>query len=125
MRHGGKTLAIFLFFVGMLVYMLTYPTISMVGYVDFSPWRSVFFYFMIYSMMFYWAQSAVKHTFYSLDLFSLLFFRIYLIFKFVFFSLLINSDMPTYVKWLDSKAISLGLSIFILVFTIALNVLKK
>jgi len=121
MKPGRLTIFIMIYFVGMLAYMLAYPTSSMVGYTNFKPWLGVMFSLLTYGLFFAFAQGFVKHTYYSLDIFSLLFFRIYIIFKFIFFSLLINSDMPTYLKWLDSKTVSLVLSLFILVFTLALN----
>lgn len=118
MKPGQISILILLYFIGSLVYMLSYKAI---GYVDFNPILGVFYYLLQYGLFFAFAQGLVKHTYYSLDLFSLLFFRIYVVFKFVFFSLLINSDMPTYIKWLDSKLITLILSLSILVFTIILT----
>lgn len=122
MKPGQISILILLYFIGSLIYMLSYKAI---GYVDFNPILGVFYYLLQYSLFFAFAQGLVKHTYYSLDLFSLLFFRVYVVFKFVFFSLLINCDMPTYINWLDSKIITLTLSASILIFTVIFNNLRR
>ena len=122
MKHGVLTVIVLLYFVGSVTYMLNYHAI---GYVEFNPLLGVFYYLIQYAALFLFARGLVKHTYYSLDILSLLFFRIYVAFKFIFFSLLINSSMPIYISWLDSKCISLILSISILVFTIILSTSKK
>lgn len=122
MKHGLLSLVILAYFVGSVAYMLSYKAI---GFVDFNPWLGCFYYLIQYGLFFYFAIRIGKHVYYSLDLFSLSFFKAYVVFKFVFFSLLINSDMSTYIHWLDCKAISLILSVSVLIFTFALNVLRK
>lgn len=122
MKHGLLSIVILLYFIGSVVYMLSYKAI---GFVDFKPWLGVFYYLLQYSLFFIFAIGIGKHVYYSLDLLSLSFFKAYVVFKFVFFSLLINSDMPTYMHWMDNKIISLILSILVLVFTLALNCLKN
>jgi hypothetical protein len=121
MKHGQLTILILGYFIGSVAYMLSYHAI---GYVNFNPWLGVFYYLLQYGLFFALAQGLVKQTYYSLDIFSLLFFRTYVVFKFIFFSLLINSDMPTYIKWLDSKLISTILSLSIILFTLALTVIN-
>lgn len=118
-KPGIISITILLFFIGNMIYMLSYPTKAMIGYTNFKPWLGVFFSLLTYSCFFIFALLVTPITFYSLDIFSLLFFKIWIVFKFIFYSLLINSDMPTYIKWLDSKLISVIFSIFIIIFTIA------
>ena len=96
-----------------------------IGYIDFSPFLGVFYYLLQYGLFYIFAWDKGKRTYYSLDILSLSFFKAYAVFKFVFFSLLINSDMPTYIYWLDNKPVSFILSLSILVFTVAFNMLKK
>lgn len=122
MKHGTLSIVIMLYFIGSVIYMLNYKAI---GYIEFSPWLGCLYYLLQYALLFIFANGIGKHVYYSLDLLYLSFFKVYVIFKFVFFSLLINSSMPTYLHWLDSKVISLILSISVLLFTFALNLFKK
>lgn len=122
MKHGLLSIIILLYFIGSVVYMLSYKAI---GFVDFNPWLGCFYYLLQYSLFFAFAKGIGKYVYYSLDLLSLSFFKAYVVFKFIFFSLLLNSDLPTYVKWMDSKPISLILSLLVLVFTCFLNCIKK
>lgn len=117
MKPGNLSIAVLIYFISSLLYIVIRPE----GQSHFPFWKAYsfgFYYLIQYGMFFYFAQSLVPKTYYSLDIFSLKFFRIYVVFKFVFFSLLINSDMPTYIKCLDSKLNSLICSISILLFTV-------
>ena len=117
MKAGDLSIAILTYFVGNVIYMLLCPPIERSGQSDFQVWLRVFYYLLIYALFLYFAIKLTKHTYYSLDLFFLLFFKIYVVFKFIFFLILINKDLPTYDKALDSKPVSLilSLSVFIVV----------
>ena len=121
-KNGLTSFVIMSYFVGSVVYMLSYKVI---GYIDFNPFLSCFFYFLVYGLFFYFAEISTQLMNCKIDRISISFFKMYVVFKFVFFSCLINSDMPTYISWLDSKIISLILSISILILTVIINIIYQ
>lgn len=120
MKHGTLTIIVFLYFVGSITYMLSYPTNHAIIQTTVYSWLRAGYYILQYGVMFALACGLTKHIFYSLDILSLLFFKIYVCFKLVMFSFLLAKYLPTYIAFLDSKLITLLLSLFILVFTVIL-----
>lgn len=125
MKPLNITLGVVLYFLGSVVYMLVSPessrSCSSVSYV----WLRTFYYILQYGLILFLAINIRKHTYNSVDLLSLLFLIVYSIGKLVFFVFLINKDMPIYIKFLDSKTISIIYSIFLLCLTIMINLIRR
>ena len=94
------------------------------GQANFIVYLSVFYYILQYGLILSLAIRNTKNVYSTLDLLSITFLKAYVIFKVIFFSILINADMPTYVKWLDSKAISLTMTLLVLIFSIFLTFIR-
>lgn len=94
-------------------------------------WLRCFYYIIQYGTLFYLVRFIYKSNFRirtnlkKLDLFSLRFLMLYAIFRLVLYSFLLDKSMPTYMAILDSKIITLSLSLLVLVFTCFLNCIKK
>lgn len=94
-------------------------------------WMRCFYYIIQYGSFFYLVHFIYKSNFRirtnlrKIDLFSLRFLMIYSIFRLILYSFLLDKSMPTYMKCLDSKIITLTLTLAILIFTIILSTFKK
>lgn len=94
-------------------------------------WLRCGYYILQYGTLFYLLRFIYKSNFRirtnlnKLDLFSLRFLMLYAIFRLVLYSFLLDKSMPTYLAVLDSKCITLSLSLLVLVFTCFLNCIKK
>lgn len=122
MKLGQISIAILLYFLANIVYALTstYTGISTYKGITFEIIRWCLYYLTAYSFAFYLLHSIQKNASWSVDIFCIYFAKAYIIFKFVFYCVLIQNDMPTYISWMDSKVISIILSICVLLFTLAL-----
>jgi hypothetical protein len=123
-KPGVLSFVVFLIFSGSIFYMLSYPTRHHIADPTIYPWLRAGFYVLLYGGFLYFVFRSTSTVNYSLDIFSCLFLKIYLGFKVVFFCFLLDKDLPFYIKALDSKEVSLGLSLFVLVFTIALFIIN-
>jgi hypothetical protein len=116
---------IFIYFIWSIIYWVsTGDTTKLPDNQKTLVWLRVSSNLLAYGSLFYFGIFAYSKTYNSLDLFSLQFFTIYCGFKFVFFSLLLNKDLPTYTNWLNSKILVICLTLSIIVFTLAFNLIR-
>jgi len=124
-KNGVITITVLTYCVLSIAYIAICPQSTMVIKPFFDIFRRVFYYLLQYGAFFVLSSILLTKINYSTDIFSLTVFKYYVLFKFIFFTFLINSDMPTYIKWMDSKVISISCSILMLIFTATLTILRK
>jgi hypothetical protein len=121
MKPGTLSIFITLYFIGSLLYMLACPSNSHMGQANFYAWLRCSKYILIYGMIFILVVSNQKYIKFDLDKISLRFLKIYTSFQLIFYVFLLNTDLPTYIYWMDSKIIGLSIAILIFCFNIFLS----
>jgi len=114
MKQGTISIYVLIYFLGSLLYILLVPDNHDHGKANFYTYLRVSYYILQYFLTLGIAKFGLKYAV-NVDRFALKFVCIFATYKLIFFSLIINNDLPTYISIVDSKLVSIGVSLFLFI----------